>query len=137
MYLIQSCRFHLLLFILLILSALVLTGCGSTVTEQVSGDEPVDDCPDAIIEFGNIEVSIGEKDINFSFDVPAICCHHVVVQLYYQGEYLDHWESPYEFGGGHRETVIFTAEGSYPSGSYEVRIGTGILVHLNEVFLIS
>ena len=117
------------------LLTLSLTGCSST-SSQPPDDQPADFCPDQILEFGNLEVVYEQNNLTFSFDVPPICCHRVVVLLFHAGEYLDRWESPYEFSRGHREMVTFTSEGSYPSGNYEVRIGTGIYAQFSEVFVI-
>ena len=129
--------YQLLFFFLIILLTLALSSCGSSVADQVLDDQTTDTCPDVFAEFGNLEIIQNEKVLTFSFDVPPICCHHVLVQLYHEGERLSYWESSYEFGGGHRETVTFTSENDYSNGSYEIRIGTGIIVQFSEEFLVT
>ena len=122
---------------LVMLLALTVSSCDTTVADQTSGDEPTDTCPDVFAEFGNLEIIQGEKELIFSFDVPPICCSHVLVRLHYAGKLLRYWESSYEFGGGFRETVTFNFESDYPTGNYEIRIGTGIQEQFSEEFLIT
>jgi hypothetical protein len=64
-------RYYLLFFVLLMLLTLALTSCGSTSALPLASLRP-DSCPDASVDFDDLEIVYGQNELTFTFYVPPI-----------------------------------------------------------------
>jgi len=126
-------RYLILSLTLIIMLAISLSGCGDS-TETTPVDETTFVCPDTFNKITVLDLIIS-NDIAIVLGLPDICCHHVIVEWFHEGELFDLWKSPYDdIGSGTIETVVMKTP--FPSGSYEVKVFLGIEEEASRIFQI-
>ena len=116
-------RYLILPLVLLTILVISLPGCGDT-TETTPGNGTPPVCPDTYEEITVLDLIVS-NEVAIVLGLPDICCHHVIVEWFHEGELFDFWKSSYDnIGSGTIETVVMKTP--FPSGSYEVKVFLGI-----------
>ena len=124
-----------LILSLVLLTVLIVSfpGCADT-TETTQVDETPYVCPDTFEEITVLDLIIG-NEVTILLGLPDICCHHVIVEWFHEGEPFDSWISSYDdVISGTIETVIMKIP--FPSGAYEVKVFLGIWEEASRDFQI-